>query len=862
MSNEKRIITLTDDTNKKELQESQSLKQIIFGVWLSLKHEDVSNYRDVEELVNKHRHFIYRKCLEFVLASPKIETIFSPSPDEGIFLLILFFKTSQSYFEVKIIPNEEDKCFKDNSKENQILENFSNEWLVKTQKFDFINNNGQFLFNFQPYLNREKICTVNDFIFAHLNNKKSEKNIDNYNNNINNKNFNNMNDNNMKLNINNFNNTQNDLSNNCYNNSIGYNMNNKENNQINNNNMININQNNINNNMIMSNNINNLKNIQYLNNEINNQYKNNINTKYNPNTSNGFNISQGYQESNYNKEISHRNYRISNSQTKVENIPKDENKNINNKEIFDPLADIFEHNNNEINNNSNPNSNNNIPYIKKNSFQQSQSLYSTNNNPKTSYNPNEYLKMGQMNINQQQIYNQEFEDNPNNNISENESIKNQIYENNKILNNIGSVYGDINDENLLNSNLGGLNVPLNNQGMNNKMVYIQNNNSQNQNLFGQIMINNNNNNSKQDEISQQSNTNCSQYTLGKKVYSSNHSQNDSKTGNNNQNINFNNSNKNFNQLNINANSNNYENNNAYIQMTPSMNSYNKYTQEMIREVNTFNISRKMNTSNENNNYSKTNPNMYNYTSISNQYETMYNQGENSIQKEDKSTQTIYEDKASLYNDSQKQSLNIIIKEQSENMQKLQNRVNHLEELLAKVNLLLKRKNDKEKNNDSDISDDNDNENENDESFNNKSKSESLKNSGNNSKENIIINKDNISNLNMSNNNVNNNKGNTNINKINKNDISNDDLYRIKNVSNFLDSNNKFFVMNNKNILSNEDSEDNDLSSDLNVSDSKNCKENNKSINVGDKTIEIPKIKFNSALLNSNNDDTENNISSN
>ena len=28
-------------------------------------------------------------------------------------------------------------------------------------------------------------------------------------------------------------------------------------------------------------------------------------------------------------------------------------------------------------------------------------------------------------------------------------------------------------------------------------------------------------------------------------------------------------------------------------MTPSMNSYNKYTQEMIREVNTYNISRKM-----------------------------------------------------------------------------------------------------------------------------------------------------------------------------------------------------------------------------------------------------------------------------
>ena len=98
MSNEKRIITLTDDTNKKELQESQSLKQIIFGIWLSLKYEDASSYENIEVLINKHKHFIYRKCLEFVLASPKIETIFSPSPDEGIFLLIIFFKTSQSYF--------------------------------------------------------------------------------------------------------------------------------------------------------------------------------------------------------------------------------------------------------------------------------------------------------------------------------------------------------------------------------------------------------------------------------------------------------------------------------------------------------------------------------------------------------------------------------------------------------------------------------------------------------------------------------------------------------------------------------------------------------------------------------------------
>ena len=300
MSNEKRIITLTDDTNKKELQESQSLKQIIFGIWLSLKFEDVSNYNNVEEIINKHKHFIYRKCLEFVLASPKIETIFSPSPDEGIFLLILFFKTSQSYFEVKIIPNEEDKCFKEDSEENQIFEKFSNEWLIRTQKFDFINNNGQFLFNFQPYANRNKVCTMNDFISSHLNNKKPEKNMDNYNNN----NYNNMNAN-SNMDRNNFNSSQMNTNNNYYNsnmnNNMGYNMNNYENSQMNNNIQSNMSNNNIIKNN-SNNNINNMNNIHNLNRDLNNQNINNINNNFNTSTGSGFNVSQGFQESKYNKD--------------------------------------------------------------------------------------------------------------------------------------------------------------------------------------------------------------------------------------------------------------------------------------------------------------------------------------------------------------------------------------------------------------------------------------------------------------------------------------------------------------------------------------------------------------------------------
>ena len=916
MSNEKRIITLTDDTNKKELQESQSLKQIIFGIWLSLKYEDVSNYENVEILINKHKHFIYRKCLEFVLASPKIETIFSPSPDEGIFLLILFFKTSQCYFEVKIIPNEEDKFFKDDSNENRMFENFNNQWLIRTQKFDFCNNNGQFFFNFQPYLNKNKIGTVNDFINDHLNNKKKiESNSNNNMNNINNVNMlrNNFNNNNNYYNNNNLNNNNN-CSNYNLNQNPGYNMNNNNMNNYMSSNINNNMNNNIKNNIINNNMNNNNMNINNLNNNLNNDINNN-NNKYinamNNNNNNNFTnstnsfgmASQGYKDSKGQKESSKKIYRT-NSQKIDDGISENE-KNTKNKQIFDPLTDIFEHNNNNnnITSSSNPGSNNNIPFVKNNNFQQSQSLYNTNNNinPKTSYNPNEYLKMGQMN-NNPQIYNQEIEDNQNKmdineniniNMNGNKSKAHQINENNKILNNIGSMYGDIDENWLSQTNFGGLNLPINNQNNNQDINRLMNMQNKSNNMFGgQIMMNNNINNNinilnninnnnnniscnrERDEISQQSNTNYSQYTLGKKVYSVNCSNNDSNTGGNNQkqdiNINLNNSNKNINQLFLKKNSseinsniiNNFENNNNVNLadnrnnkgITTKMNNY--YSQEIIREQNTFNNTKNINytieMNNNNNNYSNTNPNM-------NKYET-YNQSDIIVQKEDKSTQTENDEKISLNNNSQIQSLNIIINEQSKSIESLQNKVNNLEELLAKVNLLLKKKNEKEKN-DLDISNDNENENnidENDNDYSANNKSGSLKNMGNNSKENLNNNKNNISNL--SNNNI---KGNNcNINNKISDDISNDNLYKIKNCSNFVDSNNGLIVGGNKNILANEDSSDNDLSSDLNVSDSRNSKDLNKSNNIGDKTIEIPKIKYNSTLLNSNNDETENDISSN
>ena len=203
MTAEKRLITLTDDTAIKNLENSQSLKQIIFGIWISLKYEDPSLYDSIEELLKKYRYLIYKKCFEFILVSSKIETIYSPSPDEGMFLLIIFFKGSQHFYEVKVIPNEEEKNFNksDNSNNNNnidvenILENYNNQWLIMKRNFNLKENSG---FDLSDSMKNVKIHTAINYI-NYLNglipssNSKSNSLKNSVFTNTNNKNFQNSN---------------------------------------------------------------------------------------------------------------------------------------------------------------------------------------------------------------------------------------------------------------------------------------------------------------------------------------------------------------------------------------------------------------------------------------------------------------------------------------------------------------------------------------------------------------------------------------------------------------------------------------------------------------------------------------------
>ena len=104
MSQNHRLIALKDDIKDYgNVNKSQSLKEIIIGIWINLKEEKPTPKKaDLDFLFNKHKNLIYRECFRFILLSKNIETIYSPSPEENIFLLVIFYKGMQCHYEVKI----------------------------------------------------------------------------------------------------------------------------------------------------------------------------------------------------------------------------------------------------------------------------------------------------------------------------------------------------------------------------------------------------------------------------------------------------------------------------------------------------------------------------------------------------------------------------------------------------------------------------------------------------------------------------------------------------------------------------------------------------------------------------------------
>ena len=220
MSQNHRLIALKDDRKEKlGIKNSQNLKQIIFGIWINLKEEKPSPKKlDLDLLLEKYKILIYKKCLEFILLSDKIETVYSPYPDQNIFLLVIFYYGMQCHYEVKVTPNDEIK----KNINNGILSNFDNKWLVLKNKMEIdinkLNNNLEFDLNYdiENNDNNFKIDLAYDFILKKLGiNQRSfifSKSLNNNNNdnnkiiqkkeNENNINLDNYNSNNYKDNLN------------------------------------------------------------------------------------------------------------------------------------------------------------------------------------------------------------------------------------------------------------------------------------------------------------------------------------------------------------------------------------------------------------------------------------------------------------------------------------------------------------------------------------------------------------------------------------------------------------------------------------------------------------------------------------
>lgn len=216
MSQNHRLIALKDDLREcGNINKSQSLKEIIFGIWINLKDEKPSPKKtELDFLFNKYKELIYKECFRFIKLSNNIETIYSPSPEENIFLLVLFYKGMQCHYEVKMVNNEEKNIYN-----NKMLINNSNYWLISKCKYELNEQAFEIPFDFdiKVEINNGIISTMADY----LNKKTKNNNITD-----NKDNKKDIQENNININVNVNEGNNNDNSNNTNNNDR--NINNKE----------------------------------------------------------------------------------------------------------------------------------------------------------------------------------------------------------------------------------------------------------------------------------------------------------------------------------------------------------------------------------------------------------------------------------------------------------------------------------------------------------------------------------------------------------------------------------------------------------------------------------------------------------
>ncbi len=179
MSQNHRLIALKDDLKEygDNINKSQSLKEIIIGIWINLKEEKPTPKKvELDNLFNKYKYLIYKECFRFMQLSNNIETIYSPSPEENIFLLVIFYKGIQCHYEVKMTTNN-------NINSNNVNTN-NNQWLISKFKYELEEQKLKIPFDFdiKIEISLGSVKPMKDYLNKKINFNK-DKNIKELNNN-------------------------------------------------------------------------------------------------------------------------------------------------------------------------------------------------------------------------------------------------------------------------------------------------------------------------------------------------------------------------------------------------------------------------------------------------------------------------------------------------------------------------------------------------------------------------------------------------------------------------------------------------------------------------------------------------------
>ena len=184
MSQNHRLIALKDDIKEAGgINKSQSLKEIIFGIWINLKEDKpISNKKsDLDLLFNKNKLLIYKQCFRFIELSSNIETLYSPSPEENVFLLVLFYKGIQCHYEVKLNFNLNSNLGMNNNNININKDsnlNNNNSWLISKCKYELEEQalKVPFDYDIKIEINNGIISSMNDLLNKKMENKQQINN--------------------------------------------------------------------------------------------------------------------------------------------------------------------------------------------------------------------------------------------------------------------------------------------------------------------------------------------------------------------------------------------------------------------------------------------------------------------------------------------------------------------------------------------------------------------------------------------------------------------------------------------------------------------------------------------------------------